>query len=78
MADEKSAPQFAFVHGLGVVEVVGRGPDDLVTVRVQGAQKRHLVKAAQLGQLDCEAAKKARLQAMRAVQFRRRKTTGSE
>jgi hypothetical protein len=73
--DESVIPQFAFVHTLGTVEVIGRTSDGLVVVRLKGTTKEHLVRDAEVAPLDCDAAKKARMQQLRAAQFRRRKPT---
>ena len=66
-------PELAFIHTLGVVEVLGSAPDDHVRVRPKGSRHEHVVRSSLLQPLDCKAAKEARLRQLRAMQFRRAK-----
>jgi hypothetical protein len=64
--------RLAYVQGLGVVEVLGRAVDDHVTVRVRGKEDEHRVPLTMLAAVNCEAAKKARVEQLRAAHERRR------
>ena len=77
MLERGSGPQIVFVDGLGLVEVVGRGPAELVTVKVQATGHRHHVDESELRPLDSVGAKTARLHAMKAAQHRQGKSNGS-